>query len=260
MLVPAVGVAMAAGLAMVAVGGAQAAVVPGTPYKDVHFGLDNDNANNTFIQPPGVAAKQHMENTDVLFGRGSDDLLIGRLGSDTIVGNEGRDILIGGPEGAPNPPGPNSDVLIGDLGSDINIWAPGDGSEVFVGDEDPNRKDVDVMVFAPFRFNPTQKLSTYGDRKIPLVKIDEEARFTCTLDKVPPTQKLGAQFLGRFRAANGNLIVTVRLKDVEHVFCPSPKKGYAKVAYLDAKVPAFKEIPFTSIANSTLRSIFEKTS
>jgi RTX calcium-binding nonapeptide repeat (4 copies) len=250
---------MAAGLAMVAVGGAQAAVVPGTPYPGVHFGLDNDNANNTFIQPPGVTAKQHMENTDVLFGRGGDDLLIGRLGSDTILGNEGRDILVGGPEGAPNPPGPNSDVLIGDQGSDINLWAPGDGSEVFIGDEDANRKDVDVMVFAPFRFNPTQKLSTYGNRKIPMVKIDEQT-FTCTLDKLTPTAKDGTQFLARFRNAQGGLIVTVRLKDVEHVFCPSTKKGYAKVAYLDAKVPAFKEIPFKSIANATLYSIFTKTS
>ena len=44
-------------------------VVPGTPAKDVHVGLDNDNASNTFIQPPGVTAKQHMDNTDVLFGR-----------------------------------------------------------------------------------------------------------------------------------------------------------------------------------------------
>src|SRR3954470_23668802 len=47
---------------------AGAVVEPGTPAKDVTVGLDNDNAANPFIQPPGVTAKQHMDNTDVLFG------------------------------------------------------------------------------------------------------------------------------------------------------------------------------------------------
>ena len=59
---------------------------PGTPGKDVHIGGDNDNADNAFIQPPGVVAKQHMDNTDVLFGRANDDLLIGKLGDDTLLG------------------------------------------------------------------------------------------------------------------------------------------------------------------------------
>src|SRR6188768_2824867 len=76
----------------------QAAVVPGTDGPDVHFGADNDNADNPFIQPPGVSAKQHMDNTDIVFGRGGNDLLVGNLGSDTIPGGKGADILIGGPE------------------------------------------------------------------------------------------------------------------------------------------------------------------
>src|SRR5690242_12908570 len=53
---------------------ALAAVEPGTPEKDVHLGLDNDNASNPFIQPPSVPAPQHMNDTDLLFGRGSGDL------------------------------------------------------------------------------------------------------------------------------------------------------------------------------------------
>ena len=64
---------------------AVATMAPGTPAKDVTAGLDNDNAANTFIQPPGVVAKQHMDNTDVLFGRGNDDLLRGNLGDDVLV-------------------------------------------------------------------------------------------------------------------------------------------------------------------------------
>jgi Ca2+-binding RTX toxin-like protein len=89
-------VAAIAGLSMSPAG---ALLAPGTPAKDVHVGLDNDNADNPFIQPPGVTAKQHMDNTDVLVGRANHDLLIGKLGGDTLLGNQGSDIMIGGPEG-----------------------------------------------------------------------------------------------------------------------------------------------------------------
>ena len=118
---------------------AVATMAPGTPGKDVTVGLDNDNAANTFIQPPGVVAKQHMDNTDVLFGRDNADLLRGNLGDDVLVGGRGSDILIGGPEnGTPI----NSDVLLGEEGNDINIWAPGDGSDAFAGDEGMRHDDL----------------------------------------------------------------------------------------------------------------------
>src|SRR3954464_15084158 len=103
------GVLLLAGLAT----SADAVVEPGTPAKDVTVGLDNDNASNPLIQPPGVTAKQHMDNTDVLFGRDNDDLLSGNLGSDTLLGGNDDDILIGGPEHGTQP---NSDVLVGDDG------------------------------------------------------------------------------------------------------------------------------------------------
>lgn len=255
---PAVGAAAVAALALVTIGGAQAAVIPGTPYPDVHKGLDNDNAQNTFIQPPGVTAKQHLENTDVLFGRGSNDLLIGKLGSDVLMGNEGHDILIGGREGAPFPPGPNSDVLIGDAGSDINIWAPGDGSEVFVGDEDANHADRDSMVFAPFVLGNNgmdpKLVYAYG-RTIPRVDISNKPQFSCKIERIPAAQKDGAQFVVRF-LVNGNLAVTVRQKDVEQVFCPSPTLGKVKFAYLEGPNPTtFKEIWINNIGQNTLGAI-----
>jgi hypothetical protein len=53
--------------------GSSGVILPGTEAKNVGIGLDNDNATNPFIQPPGVTAKQHMDNTDVLFGRDNDD-------------------------------------------------------------------------------------------------------------------------------------------------------------------------------------------
>ncbi len=210
--------------------GSSGVILPGTPAKDVQVGLDNDNAANPFIQPPGVTAKQHMDNTDVLFGRDNDDLLIGNLGSDTLLAGADDDILIGGPE---KTQAPNSDVLVGETGKDVNIWAPGDGSDAFIGNE-----GKDTMIFASFVENPDGSLlltKDYG-RKIPHVKIDAQPAFSCTVVPVPESEKLGAQFLVRFNV-NGNPVVTVRQKDVEKVYCPSPEAGKAVVARLTGSDP-----------------------
>ena len=208
---------------------------PGTPGKDVHFGGDDDNADNPFIQPPGVTAKQHMDNTDLLFGRENKDLLVGKLGDDTLLGGEGSDILIGGPEKGTSP---NSDVLVGEEGRDINIWAPGDGSDAFAGLE-----GADTMIFAPFVERPNGNLLLTRDRgrRIPHVDIDDQDAFSCTIVRVPRSQHFGFQFLVRFNV-NGTPVVTVRQKDVEKVFCPSPGVGKAKVADLTDRHPAFRNI------------------
>jgi len=235
-----VAAAAAAGLLGVAAISASAIVAPGTPGKDVTFGRDNDNAANTFVQPPGVAAKQHMDNTDVLFGRANDDLLVGKLGDDVAVGGLGHDILVGGPE---NFTSPNSDVLLGDQGNDINIWAPGDGSDANVGD-----KGYDTMVFAPFELkaNGSLKLERHAGRKVPRVDISAQPNFSCRIVEVPPQQRLGAQFLVRF-LVGGTPVVTVRQKDVERVLCPSPLPGRARVAYLDQPNPVFTTIRLNDI-------------
>ncbi len=212
-------------------------LIPGTPGKDVHIGLDNDNVDNPFVQPPGVAAKQHMDNTDILFGRGNDDLLIGKLGDDVLLGGKGSDILIGGPEGGSTP---NSDVLFGEDGNDINIWAPGDGSDAFLGG-----KGYDTMIFAPFVTKSDGSLVLVRNKKykrtIPRVKIDALPQFSCTIVKVPAKQKLGFDFLVRFNVNNAP-VVTVRQDAVERVFCPSPKAGQALVADLTVKNPSFKSV------------------
>jgi hypothetical protein len=209
--------------------------IPGTPRKDVTIGLDTDNADNPFIQPPGVTAKQHIDNTDVLFGRGNDDLLIGNLGSDTLLAGADDDILIGGPEHGQSP---NSDVLVGDTGNDINIWAPGDGSEAFIGNE-----GKDTMVFAPFVTKSDGSLLLTRDhgRKIPHVDIDDKDAFSCTIVPVPASEQLGAQFLVRFNV-NGTPVVTVRQTGVERVFCTSPEEGKAQVASLTDAHPTFRDI------------------
>jgi hypothetical protein len=214
---------------------AMGVVEPGTPAKDVTVGRDNDNADNTFIQPPGVTAKQHMDNTDVLFGRANDDLLVGRLGGDTLLGGDDDDILVGGPEGGQ---APNSDVLIGEYGNDVNIWAPGDGSDAYIGNQ-----GYDTMIFAPFVKKDDGSLRYFRahGRRIVKVEIDEQPAFSCTIVPVPPSQKLGAQFLVRFNV-NGSPVVTVRQTDVEKVYCPSPLENTAQVASLRVAHPTLRDV------------------
>lgn len=219
---------------------ADAMVAPGTPNKDVTFGGDNDNADNTFIQPPGVPAKQHMENTDILFGRGGDDLLVGRAGSDTLVAGPGADILIGGPEQGK---APNSDVLLGEAGDDVNVWAPGDGSDAFLGDS-----GYDTMIFAPLVLDRSKNpaLKRAHGRLVPKVTAGGQPRFGCVIVAVPASQRLGFDHLVRF-TVDGKPAVTVRQRGVERVICPSARAGYAKVARLTDRHPRFAEVRLRSI-------------
>lgn len=231
--------------------GAAAFVAPGTSGRDVTVGADNDNVNNTFIQPPGVTAKQHMDNTDVLFGRAHDDLLIGKLGGDTLLGGSGSDILIGGPEKGQ---APNSDVLVGETGDDINVWAPGDGSDAFIGNE-----HTDTMIFAPFveKSDGSLLISMYGSRKVPRVDIDEKPNFSCSIVYVPKAKNLGFQYLVRFNV-NGAPVVTVRQKDVERVYCPSPSKGRVRVASLKGTHPSFATVWISNV-RGTVGAILKPT-
>lgn len=233
-------VSVVAALAATGVSASTANIAPGTPKNDVHIGLDNDNADNPFIQPPGVTAQQHMDNTDVLFGRGRDDLLIGKAGGDTEVGGPGKDILVGGPEGFV---APNGDVLLGGPGKDINIWAPGDGSDAYVGED-----GHDTMVFAPFvtKSNGSLKLEHFKGRRIPRVDIGDKPQFSCEIVKVPKREKLGAQFLVRF-FVNDVLAVTVRQKDVETLLCPSDRRNRAEVADLTRRHPSFDTVRLNRI-------------
>jgi hypothetical protein len=213
---------------------------PGTAAKDVTVGKDNDNASNQLIQPPGVAASQHMDNTDVLFGRANDDLLIGRLGSDTLLGGGEDDILIGGPEKSSQPA---SDVLVGDGGNDISIWAPGDGNDAFAGNA-----GTDTMIFAPLAEKPGGDLlfSWFDHRRVPRVSIGEQPAFSCTVVKVPAAAGLGYEFLVRF-SAGGVTVATVRHREVERVLCPSPLPGRARVADLTVTNPAFRDIEISAV-------------
>ena len=246
---------VAAGLATVvavtANGSANAAVQPGTVGNDVIIGRDNDNAANTFIQPAGVAAKQHLEDTDLLTGTSGHDLLIGLKGDDVLLAGAGDDILVGGNERGALP---NSDVLIGDAGHDINVWAPGDGSDLFVAGA-----GHDVQVLAPFVLDAAGKPALFWQhgRRVPHVNAANQPAFKCTVEAVPAAQKLGVDYLVRF-FAGGNLAVTIRLDDAEKVVCPSPKPGKVTVADLTSAHPTqFVEKPLSAFSGTVLGAILQ---
>ena len=220
--------------------------------QNVLVGKDNDNAANTFIQPANVTAKQHMDNTDILAGGVRSDLLIGMKGSDLLDGAGGNDILVGGVERAQ---APNSDLLNGGHGHDINIWAPGDGSEAFLGGP-----GYDTHINAPIVLDGDNvALFEAGHRSVPHVSIDAKPQFTCTIERAPSEQELGFDYINRF-LVNGNLTVTIRLQDVEQVLCPSPNAGKVLVARLWGSQPQFVERSLADFRNTLLGAIVQSPS
>ena len=209
---------------------------PGTPGKDVHVGGDNDNADNPFIQPPGVTAKQHMDNTDLLFGRANNDLLIGKLGGDTLLGGEDNDILIGGPEKAPGA----EQRRAGRRGGQRHQHLGAGRRQRRVRRQRGRGHDDLRAVRGEGRTATCCSPATSG-RKVPHVDIDDQAALQLHDRRGPPSEKLGFQFLVRFNV-NGTPVVTVRQKDVEKVFCPSPDAGKAMVADLTDRHPTFRNV------------------
>jgi hypothetical protein len=202
----------------------------------VLIGADDDNLNNPAIQPPNTAANQSLNNTDVLIGGFGNDILIGLLGDDVLHGGFGHDILIGGPEGS-GPP--NSDIIFGDAGNDINIWQAGDGSDAFIGGI-----GLDAMVFGtmdrdannvPILSSPTEAFPL----GVPTANVSGQGGF-CTLEAVTNPAEFGFQWLVRFFVrSTGALAVTIRLVDVEQVFCTSAEGGQITFADLTQPAPAF---------------------
>jgi Ca2+-binding RTX toxin-like protein len=245
--------AVAAATLVVALQPAGAALQVGRAFaKNVLVGADNDNGTNAFIQPANVSAKQHLDNTDVLLGGIRPDLLIGMKGSDVIEGGQSSDILVGGVERAQ---APNSDVLSSGSGHDVNIWAPGDGSDAYLGGS-----GYDTHISAPLVLNGEQvALFQAGYRQVPHVSIDAKPQFTCTVERVPQEVGLNFDYITRF-FANGNLAVTIRLQDVEQVLCPSPNPGKVLVARVVGDRPSFVERPLSSYSGTLLGAIMQAPS
>lgn len=247
-----VATALAIGAVLVA-GGANAAQVDGTNGPDLLFGADDDNQQNPTIQPVG-ASNQSLNGADAMDGKGGNDVMIGLLGSDTMRGGKGSDVLIGGTEQATPP---NSDIMYGDDGKDVSIWRGGDGSDAFIGGRGTDALimgSIDRDVFNVPLIVPAR--GAFRRTGLPTADVTGQAGF-CTLEDVRGTN-LGYDFLVRFFGkATGALAATVRVSEVEQVFCTSQDAAAITFANLREASPAFLEVSLEEVAplNQTVRDI-----
>ncbi len=159
--------------------------------------------------------------------------------------------MIGGPEGGAGGGPPNSDVQSGGSGTDVSIWAPGDGSDFFHGGSG-NRDaqvvgniDRDPAGTRNVKLNPANGYSQ-GLPSVDVTGLNAQ----CTIDKVPADSELGYEFLVRFRNAAGALVVTLRQVEVEQVFCPS-SNGQAATGIVYANLnqdnPQFRSVSLDEV-------------
>ena len=218
----------------------QAALIEGGKGPQLLVGLDDDRQDNALIQA-GAVANQSLNRTDVMSGGQGNDVMFGLNGNDVMDGGQGQDIILGGPDSGAAPGGPpNSDIMFGGQGDDVNVWAPGDGSEAFVGGP-----GLDALIFGATDREtiadpttgvrlPTLLFGVPGfPQGIPTANVSGLTNF-CTVETSPTP---AFEFLVRFRGAAGNILATVRVRDVEQVFC-SQNAGIA-FADLSQSAPAF---------------------
>jgi hypothetical protein len=259
------GTALAAVAALTAVGlvGTAVAALQGNQNAKkpmVLIGADNDDTTDTTIQPPGVTANQSLRKSDQISGGIASDTIIGRLGSDVLLANAGNDVMVGGTEGGQPalPPGQlpdNNDIAFGGVGSDSFIWAPGDGSDAFIGGDPAKVKkvkakgkkrkkpkpEVDTLVVGNLVLSSDLTLPQLFNTKfgrLPLVFASDRGVPT-PLGGTPPRNPnltgncqilaapagLGYDFLVRFFGntpqSPATQAVTIRIKGVEQVICPT---------------------------------------
>lgn len=215
---------------------------------EVLIGQDDDNVDNLLIQPFGTGPNQSLNNADILQGEGGCDVLIGLLGNDVLDGGDGRDITIGGTEQFDPDGFGNKDVIFGGSRNDINIWAPGDGSDAFLGGTGNNDAQVFGLIDRDVNNVPTLTpvRGLFSETGVPTANVSGSPGF-CRLEFVGDTG-IGFDYLVRFFVrATGNLAVTIRLKDVEQVFCTSESGGQITFADLTEGYPQFVEVDIHTV-------------
>lgn len=238
----------------------------------VLIGRDDDEPTNTTIQNNLPETRdQSLRKGDQLLGGYGRDLLIGRTGPDTLISgrNDIRDrddVMVGGLEGGSDVANfPPFDIAKGGQGDDAFLWAPGDGSDAFIGGErdrfvlvkkrvkvrgrrvirtvrERTRADTDTLVIGVIqpetgdRSRPELFNTAFG--QLPRIFVDNRARPTGSTPSfcrvVRPPGGLGYNFLVRvFNATNGNQAVTIRIKNVEELLCgsESPTEGIVRTTF-----------------------------
>jgi hypothetical protein len=214
-----------------------------------------------------VTANQSLRKSDQISGGKASDTIIGRLGSDVLLANAGDDVMVGGTEGGQPalPPGQlpdNNDIAYGGVGSDSFIWAPGDGSDAFIGGNPAKVKkkvkgktsapkgkgknakpvpELDTLVVGNLVLSSDLTLPQLFNTKfgqLPLVFASDRGVPT-PLGGTPPRNPnltgncqilaapagLGYDFLVRFFGntpqSPATQAVTIRIKGIEQVICPT---------------------------------------
>jgi hemolysin type calcium-binding protein len=216
------------------------------------IGRDDDTVDNAAIQA-GAAANQSLNRTDVIEGGLGNDVIFGLNGNDVIDGGAGQGIILGGPDGGAAPGGPpNSDIMFGGQGDDVNLWAPGDGSEAFIGGP-----GADAVIFGGTDREatadpvtgvrlPTLLFGVEGfPQGIPTAAVSGLTQH-CTVE---PSPSRAFDYLVRFRGPAGNIIVTVRVSQVEQFFCPSRDGNGMAFADLTQPSPAFVDVSPQEVAS-----------
>jgi hypothetical protein len=240
-----VGALVAAAAALALTASALGALKLGEGSPRVVVGADNDSPDDPVIQN-GAAANQSLRKGDQIFGDRTDEVQIGRLGPDVLLAEGGDDVIVGGTErGSDVANFPNFDVADGATGNDAFIWAPGDGSDAFLGGE-PNRypgSDVDRLIIGTMEVdeddNSRPQLHPTDHGRLPRAIVSNEllpptiggnsepiATVPNSCEIVEAPAGLGYDFLVRvFNAATGAQAVTLRLKEVEQVLCGAAGEG-----------------------------------
>ena len=221
-------------------------------------GADNNASDNPLVQPQdpaqaGSSRDQTMQFGDILEGTNRDDLIVGRLGVDILIGDDGNDVIVGGTEHF-NPQ--NRDRAFGNRGSDVFLWAPGDGSDQFDGG-----KGIDAVVFGliaeeengdiVFRVSNNQQAGNIvldPNTHLPVMDVTNSPGFCEIIDENSSPaageqlDALGLDHLLRFslravrdafesgtQDTDNGLRVTLHLKDVEVLVCASRFGGEIEV-------------------------------
>jgi hypothetical protein len=228
-----------------------AALLEGGNGPQLLIGFDDDNQANAAIQA-GVVANQSLNRTDILDGGRANDVMFGLNGNDVMDGGPGDDIILGGPDGGAAPGGPpNSDIMFGGPGNDVNLWAPGDGSEAFIGGP-----GVDAIIFGATDREAVADPSTgvrfpslfFGVAAFPQGIATADVSGLGNFCSIEASPSPGYEYLVRFRSiATRNIIVTVRVREVEQVFCTSESGAAIAFANLTGPSPAFDEVSLQEI-------------
>jgi hypothetical protein len=182
--------------------------------------------------------------TDYINGRAGNDVELGLLGNDFLRGGWGRDVLVGGTEQFLTP---NFDTMYGGLDADVNVWAPGDGNDDFFGGAG---RDAQVFGVIDRNANNVPTLSGAGrgyPYGLPTADVTGSPGF-CRLARA--SQQGNFDYLARFFVREtGQLAVTIRLANVEQVFCTSRAGGQITYANLTQANPRFVQVSRSEVAN-----------